>query len=160
MSDESTGGTEQYWNDPETPHRVYLAGPMNHVGDHGRGWREHLTENESSGIEYLNPLDLNDEYDFDPTEPVPTWVIDEDLEMVEAADTVLAWLPFETPSRGTAVEIWEAGKDPDTFVVVWSDVPEKRFSPFVRGPADAFAGSMKGALSRIREAAEGGDCDV
>lgn len=133
---------------------VYLAGPMNHVSDRGRPWREHLVENEAEGIEYLNPLDLDDEHGFDPTEPVPTWVIDEDLEMVEAADAVLAWLPFEIPSRGTAVEIWEAGKDPDTAVVVWSDVPRERFSPFVRDPADKFAGSMEGALARLRDAVQ------
>jgi len=136
---------------------VHLAGPMNHVKDHGRGWREHLIENESEGINYLNPLDLNEKYDFDESEPVPPWIIDEDLEMVEDADAVLAWLPFETPSRGTAVEIWEAGKDPETFVVVWTDVPRSRFSPFVRMPADRFVGSMEGALSRLREDVEGGE---
>ena len=126
---------------------------MNHVSDYGRGWRESLVARVDD-VEFLNPLDLNDEHDFNPREPVPTWVIDEDLEMVDQADAVLAWLPFETPSRGTAVEIWEAGKEPDTEVVVWTDVPRDRFSPFVRGPADTFVTHVEAAIAEIRPTAE------
>jgi len=131
------------------PEGVYLAGPMNHVDDHGRGWREHLIKHVDD-VAFHNPLNINEDYEFDAGEPVPTWVVDADLEMVAQAETVLAWLPFRTPSRGTAVEIWEAGKDPETDVVVWTETAHPdRYSPFVRDPADEFVFTIDDAVDAI-----------
>jgi hypothetical protein len=141
---------EQLQAATSNPEGVYLAGPINHVDDHGRGWRERLVETVADVV-FHNPLDINDDHEFDASEPVPTWVVGADLEMVAQAETVLAWLPFTTPSRGTAVEIWEAGKDPETEVVIWTESARPElYSPFVRGPADQWVHSMGDAIDAIR----------
>lgn len=86
--------------------RVYLAGPIQHAGDHGKGWRARVKE-EYDGFEWVDPLDKYDDtksYDEIDEEWSNARIVEEDLTMIANCDAILVhW--EEIPSAGTPMEV-------------------------------------------------------
>lgn len=134
---------------------VYLAGPIRHAPDDGRRWRNYLQDHHGDDFDFLDPLDLDDDLDVPDDGPVSLDVVPADLDLIDAADAVLAWLPIHKVSRGTACEIWEADRHMDTPVVVWGDADGDQYSPFVRDPATAIVRKPDVALQAVEAVADG-----
>lgn len=128
---------------------VYLAGPITHADDYGVGWREYISD-KHDGYEFQNPFEIVDVNENDISGGVPVEVMDEDLEVLYNCDAVIGYLPIDVPTRGTAVELWEAGKEHrDIFVIVIIDSPQHEYSPAVRGSVDVFVQSIDEAITEL-----------
>lgn len=88
--------------------KVYMAGPIQHAHDDGKGWRQRVKERYDY-IEWLDPFDK-----YDSTEPedqiremdevTEEYIVEEDLKLIHDSDAVLVhW--ENVPSVGTPMEI-------------------------------------------------------
>jgi nucleoside 2-deoxyribosyltransferase len=95
---------------------VYLAGPIQHAKDHGKGWRERLKTGEIShqanSIRFKDPLDKYNTHEEEPKEWNNSEIVFDDLDMIANSDAVLVhW--EEVPSCGTPMEVFFASRYPD-----------------------------------------------
>lgn len=110
-------------------HRVYLAGPIDHVSDDGVGWREELTPYlEKMGLTILDPTDkpvsqcryneIGDEKlhiqklvnlkRWDELRTMAKEIVLVDLRMVEVSDFMIAYIDKDIHICGTYDEIFES----------------------------------------------------
>ena len=117
---------------------IYLAGPIVCANPEERsGWRDtataFLTER---GFAVINPLG-KDGWSADQ-------IVETDLTDIARADAVLAWMPWGTPSIGTAMEVFFAGHVLRKPVVVWTDSHAEH--PWLLECATAIRESLPDAL--------------
>jgi hypothetical protein len=106
--------------------RVYLSGPMQHLDDLGKSWREMVKEDYPS-IDWLDPhdKDIEEEKGEDPdylARPVLSEALMEgDKEMIDEADAVLLFRSADAPSHGAGRE-HEYAVQTDTPVFTWTTI--------------------------------------
>lgn len=87
---------------------IYLAGPIQHAADHGKGWRQRLKDGDigpDADVEFIDPLDSYNTHEMEYKEWNSEDVIQEDLEIIADCDAVLVhWL--EVPTCGTPMEVF------------------------------------------------------
>jgi len=87
---------------------VYLAGPIQHAADHGKGWRQRLKDGDigpDADMEFIDPMDSYNTHDMEYKEWNSEDVIQEDLEIIADCDAILVhWL--EVPTCGTPMEVF------------------------------------------------------
>lgn len=125
--------------------RIYLAGPVQHADDGGRGWRDRIKGEMPRG-EWLDPLDKYDvpagDVDVSPTE-----IVESDKAMIDEADAVLARYAH-VPSVGTAMEILHA-YERDIPVFVWDDGDDSAsMSPWISHHATGYGTSLRQVAER------------
>lgn len=102
--------------------KIYLAGPIQHAENNGRGWRKNL-ELWYDDVEFLNPLDKYDaaeDYDDMRAEWDDEDVVEADLELIRESDGVLVHYEEGVPSYGTPCEAFYASRNLDKPVVAWA----------------------------------------
>lgn len=88
--------------------KAYLAGPIQHASDHGKGWRERLKKGDIShsgeGIEFIDPMDKYNTHEMEETEWKSETIIDDDLKLIINSDVIIVhWR--EVPTCGTPMEV-------------------------------------------------------
>jgi len=87
---------------------IYLAGPIQHAADHGKGWRQRLKDGDigpDADVEFIDPMDSYNTHEMEYKEWNSEDVIQEDLEIIADCDAVLVhWL--EVPTCGTPMEVF------------------------------------------------------
>lgn len=127
--------------------RVYLAGPTRHVSDNGKGWRDRIKRKYQGELTLVDPVEYLDE--DDDTTQTEVAQVDDDLALLDTCDAVVAKVLLDTPSRGTTVEMWEASKHLDKFVVGCLDMDYSEYSIFVKSAIDEYAYSVGTSLELI-----------
>ena len=110
-------------------HRVYLAGPIDHVADDGTGWRKSITPYlEKMGLTILDPTDkpttqckwnevgeekehiqkLVDLKRWDELNQMAKEIVLVDLRMVEVSDFMICYVDKDVHLCGTYDELFEA----------------------------------------------------
>ena len=127
--------------------RVYLAAPIQHVNDYGKGWRNRLKQ-DVEAIEWVDPLakynsqevsEINDEWSDER-------IVMEDLELIESCDAILVhWQ--EVPSCGTPMEIAYAIQVFEIPVIVQTTVEEP--SPWLTAHATEMVETFEEAVEAI-----------
>lgn len=82
--------------------RVYLAGPIQHAADYGKGWRARLKSGEiaeTDGIEFVDPMDKYNTKEQEYTEWTDTDIIREDLALIAECDAILVHWPAYRSER-------------------------------------------------------------
>lgn len=131
--------------------KVYLSGPMQHLEDEGRRWREEVKQ-QYPGIEWLDPLDkaIEDEKPDDPdfwADPeLSQDLMDGDKEMIDEADAVLLHRSDSVASHGAGREHEYASQE-GIPVFVWSTVDDP--SPCLVADTVAVKGTIDTAVNAI-----------
>jgi nucleoside 2-deoxyribosyltransferase len=95
--------------------RVYLAGPIQHANDNGKGWRARVKQTYDE-CQWIDPLDKYDATEHEYEEWTDEQIVEDDLRMIDDADGLLVhW--EEVPTCGTPMEIRYAYAN-DIFTVV------------------------------------------
>jgi hypothetical protein len=99
---------------------VYLAGPIQHAADHGKGWRERLKCGDikhSADVKFIDPLDKYNTHEMEAEEWSQENIVREDIELIAESDAVLVhWL--EVPTCGTPMEVFFASWFPQFASVI------------------------------------------
>jgi hypothetical protein len=138
---------------------VYMAGPIQHVNDYGKGWRAHVRQ-EYDGIDWIDPTDMED-----PTEAAAEGnlggteqLVEDEIRIVREADGMLVhW--EEVPTCGTPMEmvygqtanLWDDCRT-STFVVTQTTVPEDDLSAFLTYHTDVMVESFDEAVETLEHA--------
>lgn len=106
---------------------VYLAGPIQHAQDRGKGWRARVKD-EYDECSWVDPFDK-----YDTTDPLAEWteedIVEDDLAMIDSCQALLVhW--EEVPTCGTPMEMRYA-YERDIFIVVQTTVPQDELSPWL-----------------------------
>lgn len=131
--------------------KVYLSGPMQHLADEGRRWREEVKQ-QYPGIDWLDPLDkaIEDEKPQDPDfwadHELSQDLMDSDKEMIEEADAVFLYRSEEVASHGAGRE-HEFAIQNDIPVFVWTTVDDP--SPCLVADTEAVKGTIDTAVNAI-----------
>lgn len=139
---------------------VYLAGPIQHVNDYGKGWRAHVKD-EYDGIKWVDPTDMED-----PTEAArrdalggTEELVEDEIRIVREADGMLVhW--EEVPTCGTPMEMayaqtaqkWAEDIRTKTFVVTQTTVPEDDWSAFLTYHSDVMVETFEEAVETLKYA--------
>ena len=125
-----------------------MAGPIQHVNDYGKGWRNRLKQ-DFPGIDWVDPLEkYNNQQSVDDinAEWSDEQIVDEDLELIKSCDAVLVhWQ--EVPSCGTPMEIVYAREMYHIPVIVQTTVEDP--SPWLTAHANAVVPTFHGAVEAI-----------
>lgn len=140
---------------------VYLAGPIQHAADGGKGWRDRVQEVYDDGIEWLDPLAKYDAtvdavivHNGDPPEDVPEGsdlvsvqeLVEADKDLIWEADAVLVgW--DDVPSAGTPMEVLFAYQHRKP-VAIWYE--GDNISPWMEYHADVVSDSLKRCVDYFR----------
>lgn len=88
--------------------KAYLAGPIQHAADHGKGWRERLKDGDidyEGDIELVDPMDKYNTHEMEYKEWTSEQIVKDDLELIADCDAMLVhWL--EVPTCGTPMEVF------------------------------------------------------
>lgn len=136
---------------------VYLAGPIQHAADRGKGWRERIKERDE--CRWIDPFEKYDSTTDEGAEWTDEDIVEDDLQMIDGAEALLVhW--EEVPTCGTPMEIRYA-HERNTFVVVQTKVPDERLSPWLRYHADVIVETFNEAVETLEHAlwADRGDAD-
>jgi len=94
--------------------KAYLAGPIQHAADHGKGWRERLKDgdiNHQSSVEFVDPMDKYNTHEMEYKEWTSEQIVQDDLELIADCDSILVhWL--EVPTCGTPMEVFFSNRLP------------------------------------------------
>lgn len=137
---------------------VYLAGPVRHAEDSGRGWRDAIAA-VNSHIEWLNPLDeydapasdveiVNGHASSDNELGVAT-LVESDMRLIREADAVL--VGYSTARAvGTPMEVMFASEH-DTPVVIWTRAGQvaEQLSPWYRYHANLITPHRRDAVKKV-----------
>lgn len=139
--------------------RVYMAGPIQHVNDYGKGWRAHV-KNEYDGIRWIDPTQMED-----PTQAAAAGdlggtesLVESEIEIVRDADGMLVhW--ENVPTCGTPMEMvygqtadkWDDHRT-STFVVTQTTVPEAEQSAFLTYHSDVMVETFAEAVEALEDA--------
>lgn len=128
---------------------IYLAGPIQHVSDYGKGWREWLKNNHDE-FEWVDPMDKYDTTDDVGQEWTNSDVVEDDLRMIDESDGLLAhW--DTVPTAGTPMEIFYARRTAGGPVVIQTTLHEDDISPWVEYHADAIVETFEEAVDEFEE---------
>jgi len=120
---------------------VYLAGPIQHSADRGKGWRQRVKE--IDGFEWIDPLEKYDNTCDESEEWSNTKIVEEDLSLIDRSDAILVhW--EEVPTCGTPMELRYA-HEWLTPVVAQTTVPTERLSPWFTYHVDAIEKTFEDA---------------
>lgn len=109
--------------------KVYLAGPIQHVNDYGRGWREWLKSHRDDH-DWIDPMDKYDTIADAQDEWTITDIVEDDLAMIDESDAILAhW--DTVPTAGTPMEIFYARNTAAVPVVIQTKLHESDISPWI-----------------------------
>jgi nucleoside 2-deoxyribosyltransferase len=127
---------------------VYMAGPIQHAADKGKGWRARVREN-FDGIEWLDPMDK-----YDPTkaekqlrrEWTDEQIVEEDKRLIDDCDALL--IHYEkVPSWGTPREQeYAVERDIPVFVQTTEDDP----SPWLTVDAEVVASTFAETVGALK----------
>lgn len=131
--------------------KVYMAGPIQHAQDYGKGWRGAVKASFGS-VDWLDPFDKYDSTDGAETEIRREWtdeeIVEEDLVLIREADAVLVhW--EEVPACGTPMEIVYAAEMYGKPVAVQTTVEEP--SPWLTAHADFVAQTFQEAIDFLKD---------
>lgn len=154
--------------------KVYLSGPMQHLEDEGRSWRQDV-KREYPGIEWLDPLDkgIEDEKPEDPDfwadYELSQDLMDADKDMIDEADAVLLYRSGDVASHGGGREheyavqngipvfVWTTVDDPSPCLVADTVEVKGSVEKAVNALLDYFSfGAGRSEASRIQAAFERG----
>lgn len=128
--------------------RVYLAGPIHHSPDHGRGWRKHIKNGYGHFCDWVDPMDQYDTVEQAREEWTDVDIVEGDLTMIDSCDAVLAH--WETvPTAGTPMEIFYAKREAEIPVVVQTELDDIDISPWIEYHADAIVEEYREAVERL-----------
>ena len=134
-------------------HRVYLAGPIDHVADDGTGWRKSITPYlEKMGLTILDPTDkpttqckwnevgeekehiqkLVDLKRWDELNQMAKEIVLVDLRMVEVSDFMICYVDKDVHLCGTYDELFEALRRRKPTLIVHKG-GKKEMSMWLRG---------------------------
>jgi nucleoside 2-deoxyribosyltransferase len=127
--------------------KVYLAGPIQHVNDYGKGWREWLKNNRDE-YTWIDPMDKYDTMAEAEDEWTITDIVEDDLEMIDDSDAVLVhW--DAVPTAGTPMEIFYSFHDAEVPVVVQTKLHESDVSPWIEYHATAIVETFDEAIEKL-----------
>lgn len=98
--------------------KVYLAGPVLHSDDWGRGWREEVKDRDFPDVEWLDPTEEISHEEAMATEPEE--LVNRDKAMIEASDAILVGYE-QVLSIGTWREVELAISSRHLPVSVWTE---------------------------------------
>lgn len=132
---------------PTDKARVYMAGPIQHAQDRGKGWRERVKE-QYDQLEWVDPIDK-----YDSASAAAEWederIVQEDLGLIDECEALLVhW--EEVPTCGTPMEIRYAYGE-DKLVVVQTTVPYDELSPWLTYHVNGVVPTFAGATNHLRE---------
>lgn len=128
------------------PKRIYLAGPIQHVQDNGKGWRGWLkSEKNNEGYEWVDPLDKYDTMDEAEDEWTNEDIVEDDLNLIAGCDGILTHWSL-SPTAGTPMEVFFQARYTAGPVVVQTTLHESDISPWIDYHADFIAESFEEAL--------------
>lgn len=131
---------------------VYMAGPIQHVNDYGRGWRNFVKKRYPDACEWLDPLDEYNSMEEAEAEWTDERIVKKDLDMIDRADALL--VHWDTvPTCGTPMEIFYANVH-DVPVIVQTTLPEYDLSPWLTHHSDYIVESFETALNCVYEATD------
>lgn len=127
--------------------RVYMAGPIQHAGDHGKGWRERVKQRYDD-IEWVDPIDK-----YDSTDEAAEWesekIVEEDIKLINSCDALLVhW--EEVATCGTPMEIRHAFER-SMPIVVQTTVPQDDLSPWLTYHVTAIHQSFRTTISALKD---------
>lgn len=138
---------------------VYLAGPIQHVTDYGKGWRAQVKD-EYDGIDWVDPTEIED-----PTEAAADGNLGgseqlarDEIRIVRECDGMLVhW--EQVPTCGTPMEMvyaqtankWNDHRT-STFVVTQTTVPEGDRSAFLTLHSDVIVESFADGVESLKHA--------
>lgn len=125
---------------------VYLAGPIQHAQDRGKGWRN-IVKGYYDECEWVDPFD---KYDT-TTEEGEEWdvedIVEDDLAMIDDCQGVLVhW--EEVPTCGTPMEMRYAYEQ-DIFIVVQTTVRHDELSPWLTYHASEIVATFDDAVETL-----------
>lgn len=128
--------------------KVYMAGPIQHAQDYGKGWRNALKERHPD-IEWIDPFDKYDHTEGAESEIRREWtdeeIVEQDLALIDEADAVLVhW--EEVATCGTPMEIFYANQT-DKPVVVQTTVEDP--SPWLTAHSYAVVSTFAEAIHQL-----------
>lgn len=124
---------------------IYLAGPIQHVSDYGKGWRSWLKQTHDD-YDWIDPMDKYNTIDEAAAEWTNHDIVQNDLDMIDDADGLLAhW--DTVPSAGTPMEIFYARRTSGGPVVIQTTLHEEDISPWIEYHADAIVESFEEAVA-------------
>lgn len=131
---------------PNRSHKVYLAGPIQHVNDYGKGWREWLkNEHDNGRYEWVDPLDKYNTMEEAEDEWTNEDIVEDDLKLIDGCDGLLVhW--DAVPTAGTPMEVFYARRYSGGPVIVQTTLHESDISPWIDYHADFIAESFEEAL--------------
>lgn len=131
----------------DTNPTVYLAGPIQHAGDYGKGWRAYVKDT-FDGYDWICPVELEDPTEADRLGGTKELVEEEIDVIVDDADGMLVhW--EEVPTCGTPMEMVYAHLN-DVPTVVQTTVPKDEWSAFMSYHSDHIAETLDEAEHALR----------
>lgn len=130
--------------------KIYLAGPIQHVRDYGKGWRGWIKDNYDNHdrYEFIDPMDKYNTMEEAKAEWTNRDVVRDDLEMIRKSDALLVhW--EAVPTAGTPMEIFFAYREMAMPVVVQTTLHHSDVSPWIDYHADHICESFGEALTAI-----------
>lgn len=131
--------------------KIYLSGPIQHVRDYGRGWREWLKSEYSDDVRvaFVDPMDKYDTMDEAEAEWTNRDIVQDDLEMIDQSDAMIVhW--DAVPTAGTPMEMFYAFRD-NVPVVVQTTLHESDISPWVEYHSHYITETFEDALDALVE---------
>lgn len=127
--------------------KVYLAGPIQHVNDYGKGWRQWLKKN-SDAFEWVDPMAKYNTMEEAEAEWTESDIVEDDLEMIDECDAILVhW--DEVPTCGTPMEVFYTKHVSGKPVVVQTSVERDEISPWLSYHADVIVESFDDAIAAL-----------
>lgn len=129
--------------------QVYLAGPIHHAKDYGKGWREWLKENRND-FKWADPLGQYNTMQQAEEEWTNTDVIENDLKMIDNADAVLVhWDAI--PTAGTPMEVFYTARNTDNPIVVQTKLHDSDVSPWIEYHVDTIVETFDEAIAELHD---------
>lgn len=123
--------------------KIYLAGPIQHVNDYGKGWRERLKQ-ERDEFEWVDPMDKYNSMQDAEAEWTDEDIVEEDLRLIDECSAVLVhW--EAVPTAGTPMETFYASRN-GIPVVVQTTLQDPDISPWISAHADAIVSTFDDAI--------------
>jgi nucleoside 2-deoxyribosyltransferase len=128
--------------------KVYLAGPIQHVRDYGKGWRE-LIKQRRSDFEWVDPMDKYNTMEEAEAEWTETDIVEDDLAMIDDCDGLLVhW--EAVPTCGTPMEMFYAARR-GKVVAVQTKIADADLSPWLTYHADIVLPTFDGTIEAMED---------
>lgn len=133
-------------------HRIYLAGPIQHVNDYGKGWRQWLKSNRDS-FDWADPMDKYNTMEEAEDEWTERDIVEDDLEMIDDCTAILVhW--DAVPTAGTPMEVFYTKHVVGKPVIVQTKLHDSDISPWIDYHADAIVETFDEAIEALEDITE------